>query len=880
MNAELIRLGEDARRDRDWKRWGPYLSERQWGTVREDYSATGECWRYFPHDHARSRAYRWGEDGLMGICDRQGRMCFSVALWNGQDPILKERLFGLTAEEGNHGEDVKEAYFFLESTPTHSYMKGLYKYPQRPFPYQWLVEENARRTREDREFELLDTGIFHESRYFDVQSEYAKVSPNDILIRIRIDNRGPQDWTLHVLPTLWFRNGWSWGRKGEGYWPKPSIKQVSPTELECEHESLGKFTFEALQGPDEFLFTDNETNTERLYGLHNSNPYVKDAFDRYVVHGEHGAVNPAKTGTKTAAYYRVEIRAGGHIELRFRLSGEGEKPPIDFDAVFTERILETDLFYGFDPESAACVPEELKIARQAYASLLWSKQFYHYGVLEWLQGDPVYPRPPKSREHGRNSDWKHLYNRDVVSMPDNWEFPWYASWDLAFHMVAFADIDPYYAKEQLLLLLREWYMHPSGQIPAYEFAFSDVNPPVHAWAAWRVYKISAPYGQRDRVFLEKVFQKLLLNFTWWVNRKDVAGKQVFSGGFLGLDNIGIFDRSQALPDGGVLEQADGTAWMGAFCLTMLAMAMELAHDDPVYEDIASKFFEHFVAIADAMNTLGGQGLWDEEDGFYYDQVQTPGLTVPLRIRSMVGLLPLFAVSILHEERIERLSGFRKRLMWFLRNRGDLYPQISMLDTSGTGEHRHRLLAIPSKERLTRVLRRMLDEREFLSPYGIRSLSAMYRDHPFTLQVDGEIRTVKYDPGESTTPLFGGNSNWRRPVWMPANYILLEALERYHHFYGDEFKVECPVGSGTMMTLREVAKELNRRMCSLFMPNAEGQAPWQGGNEIWKDPHWRGLLNFNEYFHGDDGRGCGAEHQTGWTALIARCMQDMQKDSLK
>jgi hypothetical protein len=876
MNPEQVRLSEDSQRQKDWKRWGPYLSERQWGTVREDYSATGECWKYFPHDHARFRAYRWGEDGLMGICDRQGRMCFSVALWNGQDPILKERLFGLTGEEGNHGEDVKEQYFFLESTPTHSYMKGLYKYPQRPYPYQWLVEENRRRGRGEREFELLDTDAFAENKYFDVQTEYAKVSPNDILIRVRIDNRGPQDWKLHVLPTLWFRNGWSWGRTGEGHWPKPEMKQVDPTHLACEQETLGKFTFEALTEPTEFLFTDNETNTEQLYQSPNVNPYVKDAFHRRVIHGETGAVNPAKTGTKAAAYYILEIAAGAGVELRFRLCGDSEYGPVDFDAVFAERMLESDLFYGFERESAA-VPVELKIARQAHASLLWSKQFYHFGVLEWLEGDPAFPCPPAVRLRGRNHEWRHLYNRDVISMPDNWEFPWYASWDLAFHMVAFAEVDACYAKEQLLLLLREWYMHPNGQIPAYEFAFSDVNPPVHAWAAWRVYKISAPYGQRDRGFLERVFQKLLLNFTWWVNRKDVDGNQVFAGGFLGLDNIGVFDRSQPLPDGGMLEQADGTAWMGFYCLTMFAMAMELAYEDPVYEDIASKFFEHFIAIADAMNTLGGHGLWDEEDGFYYDQVRTGTETVPLKLRSMVGLIPLFAVSIIHEDRIQRLPGFEKRLKWFLRNRGDLYPQISMLEAAGDGGHRNRLLAIPSKERLTRVLRRLLDEKEFLSPYGIRSVSAVYGEQPYEFRIDGQTRTVQYDPGESTTGIFGGNSNWRGPVWLPVNYILLEALERYHHFYGDDFKVECPVGSGKMVTLREASREINRRLCRLFVPDAEGAAAWQGEREIWKDEHWRGLLNFNEYFHADTGRGCGAEHQTGWTALIARCMRDLVEE---
>jgi hypothetical protein len=871
MNPEQERLSEDARRDADWKRWGPYLAERQWGTVREDYSATGECWSYLPHDHARSRAYRWGEDGLLGICDRQGRMCFALALWNGHDPILKERLFGLNGNEGNHGEDVKECYFFIDSTPTHSYMKALYKYPQRAYPYEQLVAENRRRNRHEREYELIDTGIFSEGRYFDVQIEYAKVSPNDILIRLRIDNRGPEAATLHTLPTVWFRNGWSWGRKGEGYWPKPSIHQADATRLTCEQETLGKFTFEAMDRPDRFLFTENETNTARLFGTPNASPYVKDSFHRSVIQGEQKAVNPARSGTKAAAYYRTEIPAGKGVEYRFRLTAEGQGADIDFDEVFKERVLEADQFYGIAPDA----PHELQTARQAYGSLLWSKQLFLYGVLEWLQGDPVFPPPAPERWHGRNSEWTHLYNRDVVSMPDTWEFPWYASWDLAFHMVAFAEIDAAYAKEQLVLLLREWYMHPNGQIPAYEFAFGDVNPPVHAWATWRVYKITAPHGQRDRVFLERVFQKLLLNFTWWVNRKDIEGKQVFAGGFLGLDNIGVFDRSAPMPQGGVLEQADGTAWMACYCATMLSIALELSIDNHAYEDVASKFFEHFVAIVDAMNSIGGHGLWDEEDGFYYDQVHLDGVTTPLKLRSMVGLIPLLAVAILEEEDIQHLPGFRHRLHWFIRNRGDLYKQISMMESRDRSGHKHRLLAIPTRVRLVRVLLRMLDEKEFLSPYGIRSLSAVYGEQPYVLQVDGTERTVEYNPGESTTELFGGNSNWRGPVWLPMNYLLMEALERYHHFYGDELKVECPTRSGQWMTLRQVAREINRRLCALFMPDDKGHEPWQGDHSVHsEDPHWQGLKCFNEFFHADTGRGCGADHQTGWTALIARCMQDM------
>ncbi|MDQ6707381.1 MAG: glucosidase, partial [Acidobacteriota bacterium] len=634
MNAERERLLQDATREKNWKRWGPYLSERQWGTVREDYSADGTCWDYLPHDHARSRAYRWGEDGLLGICDREGRLCFAVAMWNGQDPILKERLFGLTGPEGNHGEDVKECYFYLDSTPTHSYLKAQYKYPQRAFPYEWLVEENGRRGKHQREFELLDTGVFDEDRYFDITVEYAKNGPDDLLIRVSIENRGPEDWLLHFLPALWFRNTWSWGRTGEGYWPKPEIARENATSLVAEHASLGKFHFTADR-ESEFLFTGNETNTRRLFGYDSGERYVKDGFDSYVVHGEIGAVNPQESGTKAAAYYKLEIPAGKGEQLRFRLAADGgavvDFGP-EFDSIFNARIREADEFYSaFEPRNTGAL--ERQVVRQAYASLLWTKQFYYYAVQDWLEGDPSQPKPPESRWDGRNSGWLHLFNRDVISMPDNWEYPWYAAWDLAFHMIPFAQIDPEFAKEQLVLLLREWYTNPNGQMPAYEFAFSDVNPPVHAWACWRVYKISAPHGERDRIFLERVFQKLLINFTWWVNRKDIAGKQVFSGGFLGLDNIGIFDRSKPLPQGQVLEQADGTAWMAFYCSTMLSMALELAGEDPAYEDVASKFFEHFVAIADAMNGLGGFGLWDEEDGFYYDQLLVDGRTFPLKIRS-------------------------------------------------------------------------------------------------------------------------------------------------------------------------------------------------------------------------------------------------------
>ncbi len=877
---EGIRLIEDAGRTKNWKRWGPYLSERQWGTVREDYSPDGSSWDYFPHEHARSRAYRWGEDGLLGITDREGRLCFSLALWNRRDPILKERLFGLTGPEGNHGEDVKEVYFYLDSTPTHSYMKALYKYPQAAFPYDLLVEENRRRSRIEPEFELWDTGVFDVGRYFDVIAEYAKASPNDILIRVTVANRGPDASPLDVLPTLWFRNTWSWGRTGEGYWPKPRIRQAGEGSLLAEHSSLGRFRFAADSDPrgkpPEFLFTENETNAATLFDSPNGARYAKDAFHEYIVQGRSDAVNPEKTGTKACALYRLAVPAGGGITLRLRLSAEDEEPKEPFgdgfERVFADRIREADDY------SSALLPgrlseEERRIARQGYAGLLWTKQFYHFSVKDWLEGDPAHPAPPASRRHGRNRDWIHLYNRDVISMPDKWEYPWYAAWDLAFHMIPFAEVDPFFAKEQLLLLLREWYMHPNGQIPAYEFAFSDVNPAVHAWAAWRVYKISGPRGGRDRLFLSRVFQKLLLNFTWWVNRKDLHGNHVFSGGFLGLDNIGVFDRSKPMPAGGHLEQADGTAWMAFYCTTMLSMAMELASEDPSYEDVASKFFEHFIAIADAINTLGGSGLWDEEDGIYYDHLHVDGRSIPLRVRSLVGLLPLIAVEILEDEVVDRLPGFRKRMRWFLENRKDLARTVAWMEPPGTeGGRGHHLLALPSAERLVRVLRYLLDESEFLSPYGIRSVSRFHRDRPYVFRIGDKEHRVDYVPGESDTGLFGGNSNWRGPIWFPVNYLLVEALERYHRFYGESLRVECPTGSGEWMDLSSVAKELYGRLARIFLPGPGGARPCHGfAPPFVSDPNWRDLLLFHEYFHGDTGRGLGASHQTGWTALVIRCL---------
>jgi hypothetical protein len=896
-SVEAQRLEEDARREKNWKRWGPYLSERQWATVREDYSEHGECWDYFPHDHARSRAYRWGEDGLLGITDRECRLCFALALWNGRDPILKERLFGLTGPEGNHGEDVKEEYFYLDSTPTHSYLKALYKYPQAEFPYARLVEENRRRGKEAGELELRDTGVFDGNRYFDVFAEYAKNGPDDILIRITVANRGPAAATLHLLPTVWFRNTWSWGCTHEGCSLRPRIAREADNLLTLTHETLGRFCLEI--GPDPqggqppLLFTDNETNHRRLWGVENAGRFVKDAFHEFIIHGRADAVNPAQHGTKAAAHYVLNVPAEQEQTVHLRLAAaaeqaggnpaaQGDRPllvtsPRSCAEIFTARIREADEFHA-SITAPALTPEERNVVRQGYAGLLWSKQFYHYVVEDWLKGDPHAPPPPAARRSGRNHEWTHIYSRDVISMPDKWEYPWFAAWDLAFHMIPFARLDGEFAKQQLGLFLREWYLHPNGQIPAYEFAFGDVNPPVHAWAAWRVYKISAPAGQRDRDFLESVFQKLLLNFTWWVNRKDAQGKNLFSGGFLGLDNIGVFDRSQPLPTGGLLQQADGTAWMAFYCATMLSMALELACDGAkirtAYEDMASKFLEHFIQIVDAMNSLGGSGLWDEEDGFYYDQIEFDHSVVRLKTRSMVGLLPLIAVEVLAESRIRTLPGFYKRLQWFLRNRRDLAKHITYCEG---GHDHHRLLAIPSRQRLVRVLRFMLDENEFLSPHGLRALSKFHEKNPYVFEAGGRRHQVDYVPGESNTWLFGGNSNWRGPIWMPVNYLLIEALERYHHFYGDDLKVECPTGSGKWMNLSEVSEEIERRLASIFLPDANGRRPVHGDDPRWAaDPHWRHLVLFYEYFHGETGRGLGAAHQTGWTALAVRNVEDAAK----
>ena len=855
--AEEQRLEESRTRQVHWKRWGPYLSERAWGTVREDYSAGGTAWEDLPHDHARSRAYRWNEDGLGGVCDRHQRLCFALALWNGRDPILKERLFGLTGNEGNHGEDVKECYYYLDSTPTHSFMRFLYKYPQAEFPYGRLVEENQRRGRDEPELELVDTGVFDESRYFDVSVDYAKAGPEDLLIRITAVNRGPEAAPLHLLPTVWFRNTWSWG----GDPARPEMF------LDGEAIVCGEHRLE-FSGDGAPLFTENETNTGRLFGHRNGGSYYKDAFHEAVIGGRAEAVNPALRGTKAALHYSFVLEPGEERVLRLRLTNRREA--VDFDGMFALRAREADEFYaGVIPEAAG--QEQQRVMRQALGGLLWSKQFYHYVQREWLAGDPTQPSPPDQRKHGRNADWGHLYNADVLSMPDKWEYPWYAAWDLAFHCVPLALVDSEFAKEQLALMVREWYMHPNGQLPAYEWAFGDVNPPVHAWAAWRVYKMEKKRrGVGDRVFLQRIFHKLLLNFTWWVNRKDAEGRNVFQGGFLGLDNIGVFDRSAPLPTGGHLEQADGSGWMAMYSLNLMAIALELAREDPSYEDVASKFWEHFLHISHAMRNLG---LWHEEQGFFYDLLHLPeeGRELPLEIRSMVGLIPLFAVETLEPALMAKLPGFARRLEWFVGNRPELTASVACMKTEGEAERR--LLSIVSPEQLRRVLAVMLDEREFLSPYGIRALSRRHHDEPFVLGVNGQAHQVRYEPGESSTGLFGGNSNWRGPIWFPVNFLLIESLQKFHHYLGDGYRVECPTGSGVYLTLWEVAEELSRRLTSIFLPGEDGHRPVHAGDGRYQgDPHWRDLVLFYEYFHGDTGRGVGASHQTGWTGLVAKLIQ--------
>ena len=875
ITKEELRLEASRQRKKHWKRWGPYLSERAWGTVREDYSEYGTAWEYLPHEHARSRAYRWNEDGIAGICDRHQKVCFAVALWNTKDPILKERLFGLTGNEGNHGEDVKECYYYLDSTPTHSYMKYLYKYPQAAFPYHQLVEENRKRGKGEREFELLDTGVFKDGRYFDVFVEYAKADVDDILIRITVHNRGPEAALLHLLPTVWFRNTWSWGYGT----PKPCLTRCGRSGeavIELSEPDYGK-RWMVFDGTPSLLFTENETNTRRLFNDSNGSLLTKDAINDFIVNGKAGAINPAQTGTKAYAHYELNIAAGNSATIRIRLTNSAAGPGVaqpEFDEMFTEREREAGEFYS------SVIPPLLSqdaqnVMRQSFAGLLWSKQFYHYIVSEWLSGDPASPPPPEARKGGRNHEWTHLYNADVISMPDKWEYPWYASWDLAFNCVALALVDSDFAKEQLMLMLREWYMHPNGQFPAYEWALGDVNPPVHAWASWRVYKIEKKRrGVGDRTFLQRVFHKLLLNFTWWVNRKDAEGRNVFQGGFLGLDNIAVFDRSAPLPTGGHIEQADGTGWMGMYCLNLLAIALELAHDDPAYEDVASKFWEHFLYIAAAINKVGqdGSGLWSEEDGFFYDILHTPNNGhVPMRIRSMVGLIPLFAVETLEPGILNRLSGFKRRLEWFLQNRPALTKNVACMETKGQGERR--LLSIVNPNQLRRVLRFVLDETEFLSPYGVRALSRHHKDHPYVLPINGSEYRVGYEPGESARSVFGGNSNWRGPIWFPVNFLLIESLQKLHHYYGPEFTVECPSRSGVHATLWEVAAELSRRLAHIFLLTPQGKRPVNGADAIYaEDPYWRNLILFHEYFHGDDGSGLGASHQTGWTALVAKLLQ--------
>jgi len=873
MTKEEIRLSESADRTKHWKRWGPYLSERAWGTVREDYSPFGNAWESFPHDHARSRVYRWNEDGLAGISDRHQYVCFALALWNERDPILKERLFGLTGNEGNHGEDVKEYYFYLDSTPTHSYMKYLYKYPQAEFPYTQLAEQNRSRGKDKPELELLDTGIFNDDRYFDVLVEYAKGDVEDILIKITATNRGPEAAPLRLLPTIWFRNTWSWAYDAA----RPDMRRIAGG-IELDHPNLGRRWLYCDSAP-EILFTENETNYTRLYGIENSCAGVKDGINDYIVDGKKDAVAPMLMGTKAAAHYKFQVPPGGSVTIRLRLtdvdfSGVAEAAFDGFDHVLSLRKKEADEFYG------TVIPQDLSsdaqnVMRQGFAGMLWSKQFYHYVIKNWLEGDPGQPQPAAERKTGRNSQWPHLYNADVISMPDKWEYPWYAAWDLAFHCVPLALVDSEFAKEQLVLLLREWYMHPNGQLPAYEWAFADVNPPVHAWAAWRVYKIDKKQnGKGDRAFLERVFHKLLLNFTWWVNRKDAEGMNIFQGGFLGLDNIGVFDRSAPLPTGGYIEQSDGTSWMAMYTLNLLAIALELASEDPAYEDVASKFWEHFVYIARAMNHRGndGMGLWDEMDGFFYDVLRFPdGRKYPMRIRSMVGLIPLFAVETLEPELLERLPGFKRRLEWFIDNRRDLIGNVACMRSPGRGERR--LLSIVDRDQLRRVLQFMLDENEFLSPYGIRALSRYHKDNPYMLSVNGMDYRVSYEPAESCTGLFGGNSNWRGPIWFPVNFLLIESLQKFHHYLGDDFKVEFPARSGNMLTLWDVAAELSRRLSQIFLRDEKGERPvYRGSQTFQSDPNWNELILFHEYFHGDTGRGIGASHQTGWTGLVTKTLQ--------
>ena len=870
MTAEHQRLLEADTNQQPWRKFGPYVSERQWGTVREDYSAGGDAWNYTTHDQARSRAYRWGEEGLAGFCDEGQHLCLGLALWNGRDAILKEQLFGLSGPQGNHGEDVKELYYYLDSTPTHSYQKLLYKYPQTAFPYEKLVTENARRDRKQPEYELLDTGIFDEHRYFDVFVEYAKAGPDDLLVQYTIINRGPEEAALHVLPQLWFRNTWAWGH--DDYRPRLVTSNSGPVQV--NHRDLGELACYA-DGEAQWLFCDNNTNTERLFQAPSPEQFFKDGINQYLVENEHSAVNPAQAGTKAAAHYQLTLAAGASQQVRLRLGPAGLAEPFaDFAQLVQQRQAEADEFYADIQHDIADADARL-VQRQAFAGMLWSKQFYHYNVARWLAGDPAQPAPPPERLHGRNADWKTLDNTDIISMPDTWEYPWYAAWDLAFHCIPLAQIDPAFAKNQLRLLCLDWYMHPSGQLPAYEWRLEDVNPPVHAWAAFRVYKMDQKRrgDDGDVAFLQTVFHRLLLNFTWWVNRKDRGGRNIFEGGFLGMDNIGIFDRSAPLPTGGYLEQADGTAWVAMFALNMMRIALELSRTNPVYQDLASKFFEHFLYIAEAMTNVGDTALdlWDEEDEFYYDALNTPeGGHELLKIRTMVGLIPLFAVEVLDEDLLTSAPQFLARMNWLFTNRPHLAALVSHWQEPGKGATR--LLSLLRGHRLKRLLFRMLDSNEFLSDYGVRSLSRVYKDNPYVFR-ETDI-TVSYEPAESETQLFGGNSNWRGPIWMPVNFLLIESLQRFHHYFGDDFKVEYPTHSGQFATLLEVANALTARLTRLFLRDPQtGLRASLGPSELVQhDPHFKDYLTFSEYFNGDTGHGLGASHQTGWTGLIAKLLQ--------
>ncbi len=859
-----------------WKQWGPYVTDRQWGTVREDYSADGNAWQYINHDAARSKAYRWGEEGIGGISDSRQLICFAVALWNKKDPIIKERYFGLTGNEGNHGEDVKELYYYIDNTPTHSYMKMLYKYPQQEYPYSWLVEENKKRSKTEPEFELIDTGIFNEDKYFDVFIEYAKAAEDDILIKITVHNRGNEAASLNVLPTIWYRNTWAWGYDEYEY--KPEMMSSNDTNILIPHQYFQDYTLyfqkEDADKTLPLLFCENETNSQRLYNAPNHTPYVKDGINDYIVHGNTAAVNINAAGTKAAINYDVTINGGESKTFLLRLSAQALPHPFeDYDTLFDAAKHNADAFYA-DLQKDFTNEDEKNVQRQAFAGMLWSKQYFDYNIDKWLNGDPSQPSPPIQRKTGRNAGWKHLNNADIISMPDKWEYPWYAAWDLAFHCIPFAMIDADFAKQQLLLLTKEWYMHPNGQLPAYEWAFGDVNPPVHAWSTFRVFKIDEnTNGKPDIPFLETVLHKLLLNFTWWVNRKDANGNNIFQGGFLGLDNIGVFDRSAPLPTGGYIEQADGTSWMAMYALNLMRIALELSKYNPVYQDMATKFFEHFLYIAEALDNMGvdGAGLWDTTDQFFYDQLSLPnGQRQRLKVRSMVGLIPLFAVEVFDTALLDSVPEFRKRLEWFLKHKPHLASLVSRWEDKNAGEKQ--LLSLLRGQRMKKILQRMLDENEFLSDYGIRAISKYHDQHPYEFYVDGKRFSVEYSPGESNSGLFGGNSNWRGPIWMPVNFLIIESLQRFHFYFGDDFKLECPTGSGTFLSLNDIADLLSKRLANLFLRNSEGNRPVFGTyTKFQTDPLFNEYIWFHEYFHGDTGRGVGASHQTGWTGLIARLL---------